>query len=74
MEGMKFKRKRTKFTFDTYCAAIDRCLDGIDDAHSNYDKAKTVEESSKACSNLNYWSKLNVKIVMRRNREQLGMS
>lgn len=71
---MVLRRKRTKFTFDTYCRAIDRCIDGISDAHDAYARARDVEETAKACSDLVYWSKLNVKIVTRRNREQIGMS
>lgn len=71
---MILKRKQTTFKHETYCAAIDHCLDGIDGALEEYGKAKEFEQRDKACVKLVYWSNLNVKIVTRRNREQLGTS
>jgi hypothetical protein len=71
---LKRKPKRTEFTFNTYCDSIDRCLAGINKALASYDIDDPYPKREIALTALNYWSDMNLKIVTRRNREQLGMS
>ena len=70
----KFKRKRTRFDFDTYMRVLDRCNSNYSKALQEYGNAKTYEESMIACNKMVQWSNINHKVSKRLYSDHLGYS